>query len=637
MKLGSFKKLFAQQNKDVKDGIKDLTAKIPDLVKEKLTTPEKAFKAIKPGDRIFVGTACATPKKLISKLEEQKTGLDDVQMVHFLTDGAIMVENGVPQTQFQHKVFFVGADTREAVKQGKADYIPISIAKVPELFKNGRIPIDTAIVQVSMPDNNGFVSLGISVDISKAAVLNARTVIAEINPNMPRTLGNSFIPVSRIDYFIFDEDPLTEYLHEPADEIAKKIARYAARIIQDNSTLQIGLGRIPNEMLKYLSNRRNLGIHSDVITDPILDLIDQGVITGNAKTVNRGRIITSYCMGSRKLYEKVDNNPMFGFYPMEDVCDPRQIQKNYQMVSVTQAFAIDLMGQVCADQFDGEFYGGVSTQPDFIQATSAAPGGKPIVCLPSTTEDGTRSRIRPLLHEGEGVTIARSDIHYVISEYGSAYIYAKSIQERALSLIEIAHPDFRDDLLNEAKRLGYVRKDQTLKSRIGYPEKEEKQVVSKEGEELLLRPARASDFRGLQEIFYNLSPEDIYTRFFTQLASLSVNRAQHLCNVDYENEMAFVAVVGNMENESIIGTSCYFKDPEDDLGEVAYMIRPDWQGKGVGTLLQNRMMAYAKSKGVKGFKADILCENNRMNKLFQKGKNIKIKRSDEVYEIEVLF
>ncbi|MFH1982006.1 MAG: GNAT family N-acetyltransferase [Pseudomonadota bacterium] len=610
---------------------------LPEAVKQKLTTPEKAFESIKSGDRIFVGTACATPKALIAELESGARRLDDVQMIHFLTDGAIPVVDGVPKTRFLHKVFFVGSDTREAVKQGKADYIPISLARVPNLFRTGRIPLDVALIQVSLPDDHGYVSLGVSVDITRAAVLSAKTVIAEMNPNMPRTLGDSFIPISRIDHFVWVDTPITEYLHPQVDQIAERIARYAARIIQDNATLQIGLGRIPNEMLRYLSNRRNLGIHSDVITDPVIDLIEKGVITGASKTSHKGKVVTSYCMGTRRLYEKVDNNPMFAFHPIDYVCDQAEVKKNHNMVSVTQAFAIDLMGQVCADQFDGEFYGGVSTQLDFIQGAAAAPGGKPIVCLPATTDDGQRSRIRPLLLEGEGVTIARSDIHYVITEYGSAYIFAKSIKERALALIEIAHPDFREDLLKEAKRLGYVRADQTLKSRCGYPEAEEKDVVLKSGEKLLLRPTRASDARGLQDIFYHLRPEDIYTRFFNMLSSLSVTQAQHLCNVDYENEMAFVAVQGEMENETIIGSSCYFKDPSENLAEVAYMIRPEWQGKGVGTVLQERMTQYAKSKGISGFKADILAKNTKMNRLFQKGENVQIRRSQDVYEMVVTF
>lgn len=610
---------------------------LPESVREKLVAPEKAFSAIRSGHRIFVGTACATPRTLISALEAGGAGLSDIQMIHFLTDGAIPMVDGVPTSRFQHKVFFVGADAREAVKLGFADYVPVSIAQVPALIRSGKITIDAALIQVSPPDAHGFVSLGVSVDIAKAALGAARTVIAEINPNMPRTLGDSFIPVGSIDVFTYADIPVTEYQHPPVDDVAEKIARYAARIIHDHATLQIGLGRIPNEMLKHLTNRRHLGIHSDVITDSLIDLIDSGAVTGESKSRQRGKVVASYCMGSRRLYDKVHNNPMFAFYPIDFVCDREEIRRQHNMVSVTQAFAIDLMGQVCADQFDGEFYGGVSTQPDFIQGAAAAPGGKAIVCLKAATDDGKRSRIRPLLLEGEGVTIARSDIHYVITEYGYAYIYAKSIKERALALIEIAHPDFRAALLDEAKRLGYVRADQTLKSRTGYPEDAEEAVTLKSGDTLLLRPSRASDCRGLQDIFYKMTPKDIYTRFFTTLSAMSVNQALHLCNVDYDNEMAFVAVHGDRENETIVGSACYFKDPSDNLGEVAYMIRPEWQGKGVGTALRNRMAEYAKAQGLKGFKADILVENTKMNRLFNQGPNVSVKQVGGAYEMIILF
>lgn len=607
-------------------------------LKEKITTPEDALSVVRPGDRIFVGSACATPRTLIQALEALKTNLDDVQLFHFLTDGAIRHKGGVPETRFKHKVFFVGMDTREAVKQGQADYTPISIAQVPSLIENGGITVDVALVQTTMPDEHGFVSLGVSVDITKAAIGKARTVIAELNPNMPVTLGDTFIPVDQIDHMIVVDTPVIEYLHPPVDAVAEQIARYVARIIEDGSTLQIGLGQIPNEMLKYLSNRRDLGIHSDVITEPIVDLIEKGIITGNAKSIHKGQIVASYCMGTHCLYNLIDGNPMFSFHPIDYVCKASVISSNKKLVSVTQAFAVDLTGQICADQFEGEFYSGVSTQPEFLQGAAHSPGGKPIICLSSTTENGKESRIRPLLLEGEGVTIPRSDVHYVITEYGIAYLFGKSIRERALSLIEIAHPSFRSWLLDEARRLGYARPDQALKSKVAYPAEEERKMVLKNGEKVLIRPSKASDVQGLQNIFYNLTPNDIYTRFFTCLKSLSVSKAEHLCNVDYENEMAFMAVAGEREKDFIVGSSCYYVDPSTNLADVAYMILPEWQGVGLGTALQQRMIEYAKSKKLRGFKADILAENVKMLRLAQGGlPNVSISKSDSDYEVIMLF
>jgi len=606
-------------------------------LKDKITTPDKAVSLVQSGDSVFVGTACATPRTLIQALETRGISIYDVQMFHFLTDGAVPFYEGEPDTRFQHKVFFVGTDMRETVKQGKADYIPISIAQVPGLIENGRIAIDVAIVQVSPPDEHGYVSLGVSVDITRAAVMKAKKVIAEINPNMPRTLGDTFIPVDRFDQMVLVDMPVIEYEHAPADAVAEQIARYVARIVDNGSTLQIGLGRIPNEMLKYLTERRNLGIHSDVITDPIIDLIEKGVITGNEKSIHPGQVVASYCMGTKRLYSMINMNPMFSFKPIDYVCDPAILASNNKFVSVSQAFAVDLTGQVCSDQFEGEFYSGVSSQPDFLRGAANSLGGKPIICLSSTIDDGKESRIRPSLLEGEGVTISRSDVHYVITEYGTAYLLGKSIRDRALSLIEIAHPSFRTTLLEEGKRLGYLRPDQTLKSKVAYPEKEEREVELKDGKKVLIRPAKASDARGLQEIFYNLTLEDIRTRFFTYLKSLSVSEAEYLCNVDYENEMALMAVTGERENEIVVGSSCYFVDQTTNIAEVAYMILPEWQGVGLGSSLQKRMTEYAKSKGLRGFRADILPENVKMMRLAQQGKNISIKPSGGVAEVTTLF
>jgi acyl-CoA hydrolase/GNAT superfamily N-acetyltransferase len=609
-----------------------------ECLRGKLTSAEAAVSLIQSGDRVFVGTACGTPRTLVQALEGTKKDLHHVQLIHFLTTGAIAERGGEPTTRFQHRVFFVGSDTRKLVKSGQADYVPVSLAQVPSLIENGRIDLDAALVQDSMPDEHGYVSLGVSVDVTRAAVMNARQVIAEVNPRMPRTMGASFIPASRIHRAVLVDSPVTEYVHVPADKVAEQIARYVARIIDDGSTLQVGLGRIPNEMLKYLTYRKDLGIHSDLITPPIMDLIERGVITGAKKGLNRGEVVTSYCMGTERFYQLIDRNPAFSFHPIEYVCDPAVIAANRKFVSVTQAFAIDLTGQICADQFEGEFYSGLSTQADFLRGAASSPGGKPIICLPSTTDDGKASRIRPLLREGEGVTIPRSDVHYVVTEWGSVYLFGRSIRERALALVEIAHPDFREELLSEAKRLGYLRAEQQLRSKVAYPAQEEREVTLKGNRRVLLRPSKASDVGGMQDVFYHLSEQDVYTRFFTRLKALSVSEAEHLCNVDYDMEMAFVAVTGEREDETIVGSSAYYVNPTSNMAEVAYMILPEWQGVGLGGALQQRMMEYAKGRGLRGFTADILAQNIKMKKLFQSGSpNVSVELSDGTYEVVMLF
>jgi RimJ/RimL family protein N-acetyltransferase len=465
----------------------------------------------------------------------------------------------------------------------------------------------------------------------------ARRVIAEVNPAMPRTHGESFVHLDRFDALVNVDVPVAEYRHPATGEVGEHVARYIASIIDDGSTLQIGLGRVPNEALRHLTDRRDLGIHSDVITDAIVDLVEAGVATGRRKTRYPDRIVASYCLGTRRLYDFIDDNPLFAFLPIDQVCDPQVVAANPRMVSITQAFAVDLTGQVCVDQFGGEFYGGVSTQPGFIRGAARSPGGKPIICLASTTDDRT-SRIKPLLEAGDGVGIARSDVHYVITEYGIAYLFGKSIRERAVALIEIAHPRWREELLRAAKRLGYVQAEQYLASQAAYPVHEERTVELKNGAKVLIRPARAADAGPLQALFHRLSPDDVYTRFFGRLRSLSYAQLQTLCNVNHETEVAFLAVIGPRENEEVVGSACYFLSPTTNLGEVAFMVAPEWQGRGLGTALQTRLQEYAINRGVRGFVAEILPRNVGMRRLAARAPGtVTTSRDEDTVHVTILF
>jgi acyl-CoA hydrolase/GNAT superfamily N-acetyltransferase len=604
----------------------------------KVCTAKDAVSSIDPGSRVFVGTACATPRTLIGALESLSDYPHDVTILSFLADGAIPFKNGKPISKYRHKCFFVGKEMSEAIRLGMAEYLPISLSQLPMLIKNGRFPIDVALVQVSAPDRNGYVSLGVSVDIGLMAMRYAKRTIAEVNPNMPFTFGDSVIHLSHFDLIVESDLPVGEYTHPPADDVAQQIASYIAGIIEDESTLQIGLGRIPNAALRYLSSRRDLGIHTDVITDSLLDLIESGNVTGRKKTLHPDKVVTSYCMGTKRLYDFIHLNPMFELRPIDYICDPFNIAKNHRMVSITQAFAIDLTGQICTDQLDGVFYGGVSTQPDFLRGAALSRGGKPIVCLRSTTEDGKQSLIRPQLNPGEGVGISRENIHFVVTEYGMAYLFGKSIRERTLSLIEIANPEFRPWLLDEAKRVGYLPASQTLKTQKAYLIEEERTVVLKNGKSVLLRPARASDVEAFYDLFHALSEEDVYTRFFKRIKTLTSNLAQQLCNVNFETEAAFIAVIGDRENEQIVGSSCYFLNPATNIAEVAFMVAPEWQSSGIGTALQNRMKQLAVTHGIRGFVSEILNSNRKMISLAQRGgDNIEIVRHSDSCEIIVYF
>lgn len=613
---------------------------LPAAYLDKQITAADAALKVRPGNRVFVGTACATPQALIHALEALQFPPEDVELFHFLTTGSITYgEDGRATTKYRHRTLFVGSDVRGAVKQGVAEYVPLPVAKLPQLFEIGKIPLDVAFIQVSPPDDFGYVSLGVSVDVVASAVVHAKLVIAEVNPNMPRSMGDSTIHMDQIDYVVPVDVPVIEYVHTPVEnEVVERIARYIAGIIDDGSTLQIGLGRIPNEALKYLVDRKDLGIHSDVITDAIIPLLEKGILTGRQKSEQRGKIVASFALGTRRLFDMIDRNPLFSFQPIDVVCHPYTIAAQRQMVSVTQAFAVDLTGQVCSDQFDGEFYSGIAAQGDFLRGAARSPGGKPIICLMSTTDDGAVSRIRPLLLAGEGVTVARTDVHYIITEWGIAYVFGKSVRERAIALIEIAHPKFRQGLLEEAKALGYIPKEQTLQSMRAYPVEDETIVELKGGRRVMVRPARASDGTAIRALFHKLSPEDVYTRFFHRVKALSNKEVERLCNTDYENTVAFVATTGSRENEAIIAQSCYFVNPSTNLGETAFMVDPAWQGSGLGSALQRCMADHAKARGLRGFVADILPENEKMVALARgAAENITVEKHDDTLHVTMLF
>jgi acyl-CoA hydrolase/RimJ/RimL family protein N-acetyltransferase len=603
----------------------------------KLISAERALASIRPGSRIYIGTGCAAPHSLVARLEAMDPGPADLEFLSFVTTSALPQVEGSIRSRYHHRVFFVGSEVRGLAGSGQLDYVPISLEEVPRLLTSGRLPIDVALLQVSPPDARGFVSLGVSVDLAPAILSVARSVIAEVNPAMPRTHGESFVHLARFDALVKVDVPVTEYVHPKVGEIAERIARYIASIIDDGSTLQIGLGRVPNEALRHLRDCRDLGIHSDVITDGLVDLIEAGVVTGRRKTRHRDRIVTSYCLGTRRLYNFVDDNPQFLFLPIEQVCHPGEVARQSRMVSITQAFAIDLTGQVCVDQFEGDFYGGVSTQVSFIRGAARSPGGKPIICLASTTDDGA-SRIKPLLEAGDGVGIARSDVHYVITEYGIAHLFGKSIGERAVALIEIAHPRWREELLTAAKQLGYVRSDQYLASEAAYAVQEERIVTLKNGAKVMIRPARAADAGALQGLFHHLSLDNVYTRFFRRVRSLTHQQLQTLCNVNHDTEVAFLAVTGPRDNEEVVGSACYFLSPTTNLAEVAFMVSPEWQGVGLGTALQVRLQEYATSRGVRGFVSEILPSNASMRRLAARASGTVTTSSDESsVHVTVLF
>lgn len=597
---------------------------------------EEAAAMIPAGASVYIGSGCAVPFSVVAALEAIAMERPGIRLLHGL---ALLPERQTFSTSLRHRATVVGPSDAHLAAMSREQYVPILINEVPRSMFEGRMSVDVAVVQVAPPDALGMCSLGITVGTAPAAIAKAKLVIAEVNEAMPRVKGEALIPVTDFDALVEVEPGLTEYV-PPTQGAADpgKIARYVARLIDHGSTLHIGLGPIPPEVLRYLESRQDLGVHTEVVTDTLIDLIEAGVITGAKKTMSRGKIVASLAMGTQRLYDRIADDAVFSLRPIEQVVTTDVLMQQHRLVSISQAFSADLTGQICCEAANGSLYGGVGAVPLFHFAAGRSPGGRAIMCLPSVDVHG-RSSIRPVLDANEAVTIPRYEARWIATEHGAAYLHGKSLSERAVAMIEIAHPDHRPYLLAEAKRLGLIPPDQKMRSRRDYPVEEERTIRLRDGSEVLLRPTTTRDAPLLQSLFYELDPESVYTRFFRNLSSLTRQAAEHLCSVSYTDEMAFAAVIGDEESgERIIATSSYYLDSDTGLADVGYMVSPDYQGKGLGSALHARTVEYAKAHGVRGFTADVLESNPAMLHVFTRGPGfVNTHLSQGVYEIELLF
>ncbi|MFO8017601.1 MAG: acetyl-CoA hydrolase/transferase C-terminal domain-containing protein [Promethearchaeia archaeon] len=598
-------------------------SRLLDKYKDKEVSLTKAIKDfIDPGDRIFIGSGCAEPLELTKKLTELGPQLPDVQMIHFLnlSDLDYYKTVGSEKDVFRHNVFFIGENLREPIEKGQADYTPMLLSEIPGLFKSGQIHLDTALVKVSSPDKYGFCSFGTNVDIVKPIAEEAEYVVAEINQNMPRTLGDSFIHMDDIDAFVRTDAPPIEFSYEPPGGVAQKVGKYVASLIEDESTIQMGIGQIPNAVTKELIDKKDLGVHTEVFSEGVVDLVEEGVITCKKKTLHKGKIICSFVMGSQRLYDFVDDNPMVEFHPVDYVNDVTIISQNKKQVAINAALSVDLTGQVNSDSIGHRFYSGIGGQVDFVRGAGRAKEGKPIMVLPSTAKlkDGTIvSRIVPTLQPGSGVVITRGDVHYVVTEWGIADLYGKSVRERVLQLINIAHPDFREELLEHAKEWNYVYQDQKLPKSIEgrisiYPEKYETTIELDNEKEVLIRPVKPTDERMLQELHYSLDDQDRYYRFFQPVKKFGHKKIQPMVNIDYSTSMILVAVNKEGSDKQIIAQGAFFKTNRPSMGELAFIVHKDWRGLGITKFLLNYLVQIGRELGYKKFGGTILLDNKPM-------------------------
>jgi len=424
--------------------------------RQKVVKPEEAVSVVKSHSRVYVSGNAATAYVLLNALADRKEELENVEVTHVLLMGDDPLSQPEMEGHFRHRSLFVGPADRQAVNEGRADYVPIFLYEIPNLFKSGQLPLDVAIIHTSPPDEHGFLSLGVETLATKAAVECAKVVIAQVNEKMPRVLGDTFVHISRVDKVVEVSEDLPELGKKELTEVEKKIGRYIADLIEDGATLQLGIGGIPDAALFFLKDKKDLGVHTEMVSDGVMEAIESGVVTCARKSLHPGKVIATFVLGSRELYEYVDNNPVLECHPVNYTNDPFIIAQNDNMVAINSAIEVDLTGQVCSDSIGYRIYSGFGGQVDFIRGAARSKGGKPIIALPSTAKGGEISRIVPHLKEGAGVVTSRGDVHYVVTEFGVAYLHGKSIRERVEALINIAHPNFRDELLQFAKEKKYL-------------------------------------------------------------------------------------------------------------------------------------------------------------------------------------
>jgi acyl-CoA hydrolase/RimJ/RimL family protein N-acetyltransferase len=618
--------------------------KVSQQYPDKFAASNIIFSKIHPGNHIFIGTGCGEPQFLVRSFIEyvraNPKAFFDTELLQVWALGVAPYGDEKFKDNFRYNSFFIGNNTRQAVNKGLADYTPIFLSQVPSLFNRRLVPVDVALIQTSFPDEHGFMSLGISVDIVRAAVDNASLVIAQVNVEMPRVHGETFIHIRDVDYLVPGNEPLLEFTTVVSDEIAERIGKYVARIVQDGDTIQVGYGSIPNAILSHLKDKRHLGVHTELMTDGIVELMRAGVIDNSRKDLNRGKTVAAFCMGRRETYRYLHDNPAVEFRQVSYTNNPTVLARQRNMTAINSALEIDLTGQATAESIGEIFYSGIGGQADFMRGAILSPGGKTILAIQSTAENGEVSRIVPFVKEGAGITLGRGDIHYVVTEFGIAYLHGKNIRERAMDLIAIAHPKFRPRLIEEAKRRNLIYHDQLYITGEGgeYPEHLEAHRTTGHGFAVFFRPVRMNDEHLVKDFFYRLTNDSMYHRFISSRTDMPHERLQRFVAIDYRREMVILATIEEEGKEIAVGMGQYLIDEKSHTAEVAFVVLDGYQGKGIGSELLIYLTFLAKKQGLLGFVASVLQDNKPMLHLFESMGFIVEKRLDSgVYELKMSF
>lgn len=576
----------------------------------------EALRLIKPAQRVFIGSSCGEPQHLVRELSELSDRFKQIEIIRLMTletTPLTLIANKSQDHNLNLRSFYLGSAKPSAIARNKRFITPIHMSAIPRLFKSRMLPIHVALIQVSPPDDFGWMSLGISVDITLAAAQSADLVIAQVNTHMPRVLGNSFIHVNDVDLFVEHSEALLSIGGNPELAAANDMARLIAqRLIEDGSTIAIGLGTTSESVMLALSDKNDLGIHTLYMTDDVMRLVATGVVTNTKKGLHDGKSIACSAIGSSDLYEFLNDNPSVEFHPCDHVCDPAVIARNQKMVAMGVVMTLDLTGQVAADAMPSTHFSGVTGICDFMRGAFQSPGGKSILMLPSTAAQGKQSRIVPLLTD-TAVVVPRGDTQYVVTEFGAVNLFGKSLQERAMALISIAHPEFREELFFEAKKMGLLGSDRTLHESIHgvYPIHLE-ETIEIDGEAVTVRPVKPVDERRIQEHFYNLEENDIIARFFYDKTNFLKEEMEDVSQIDYVKDLTIVALVGEFGFGRVVGVGEYLIDPNTNIAEIAFSISKEYQKKGLGKIILKKLAAAARENSIAGLVAYVAPDNNAM-------------------------
>lgn len=587
---------------------------------EKMRDAETAIRMIKPGQRVFIGSACGEPQVLVRALVDNArffTGLDVVRMMSRESSPLSAVANKTEDLMTIRNIYLGSARSKHFAKHLRF-VTPLNMSDVPALFKSRKLPIHVALIQVSPPDDFGWMSLGVSVDVTQAAAYSADLVIAQVNEQMPRVMGQSFIHVNEVDIIVEHTEDLLTISPGRQSEAATLIGRQISRLIPDGATLQVGLDSASQATVETLSQKNDLGFHSQYLTPGIMRLYAMGVINNRQKGFNDGKLVASAALGDKDLYEFLNDNPAIEFHPSNYVNNPFIISRHNRMISMNVAKAIDLTGQVAAEAVAQTLFAGVSGIMDFVSGARRSPGGKSILMLASTTPDGKKSNIVPQLVD-DAVAVPRGSVHYVATEYGVVNLFGKSFQERAMAMISVAHPDFRDELFNAAKKAGLVGSERNLgeAARAVYPVALE-ETFEVGGESITIRPAKPVDERRIQEHYYSLDKNDVFLRFFHDKTSFGRSDVEGKSQIDYVKDLTLIAVVGESGFDRVVGVGEYLLLMDSNMAEVAFTVARDYQGKGLGKKFILKLAAAAREHGISGLVAYTAPHNQSMINLFRK-------------------